>query len=120
MATTQEIIDGATCFDCQLPPGFQSSALLYLFSRIAGVTDIQTIIDGATCIQCKIPPGLQGAALIYLADSIITNGSGGLSGAGHPEGVVTANTGTTYWATGDGTFWVKDSGTGNTGWVQLL
>lgn len=43
-----------------------------------------------------------------------------MSGAGSPEGVVTAPKGST-WRRNDGgagtTFWVKESGSGNTGWV---
>lgn len=43
-----------------------------------------------------------------------------LSGAGSPEGVVTAPVGSTYTRTNGGagtTFYVKESGTGSTGWV---
>ncbi|MEO0733927.1 MAG: hypothetical protein AAFZ52_13905, partial [Bacteroidota bacterium] len=43
-----------------------------------------------------------------------------LSGAGSPEGSVTADPGTLYLNTSGGagqTLWVKESGTGNTGWV---
>ena len=42
------------------------------------------------------------------------------SGAGSPEGVVTAPVGSTYHRTDGGaltSFYVKESGTGNTGWV---
>lgn len=45
-------------------------------------------------------------------------GGGGLAGAGSPEGVVTADPGTTYWDTSDETLWVKSTGTGNTGWAH--
>jgi hypothetical protein len=57
--------------------------------------------------------------------STSTGGSGsssssGLQGIGSPEGVVTAEPGQTYWdSTGD-IFWVKDTGSGNTGWYQLV
>ena len=50
-------------------------------------------------------------------------GNGGprdMSGAGSPEGVVTAPKGSTWRRTDGGagtTVWVKESGTGNTGWV---
>lgn len=47
-------------------------------------------------------------------------GGGGEAGAGSPEGVVTANPGTTYVDTSDESFWVKLTGTGNTGWIQLI
>lgn len=43
-----------------------------------------------------------------------------LIGAGSPEGVETADPGYTYYNTTDGSYWVKETGTGNTGWVQLL
>jgi hypothetical protein len=41
----------------------------------------------------------------------------GLSGAGDPEGVVTAPVGVRYWRIGVGEY-VKDTGSGDTGWVQ--
>ena len=44
----------------------------------------------------------------------------GLAGAGSPEGVVTANPGRTYLNTTDEGFWVKKTGTGNTGWINLI
>lgn len=43
-----------------------------------------------------------------------------LSGAGSPEGVKTAGVGRTYWDTTGKILWIKDSGTGNTGWYQLV
>lgn len=45
---------------------------------------------------------------------------GGLIGVISPEGAVTANPGTTYFNTADGSFWIKTTGTGNTGWLALL
>jgi hypothetical protein len=47
-------------------------------------------------------------------------GGGGESGVGDPEGVVTANPGTTYVDTSDSSFWVKLTGTGDTGWIELI
>lgn len=47
-------------------------------------------------------------------------GGGGESGSGSPEGSVTANPGTTYWDSVNEVFWVKSTGTGNTGWYQLV
>lgn len=46
--------------------------------------------------------------------------NGPLTGKGSPEGVVTATVGTLYTRTDGGagtTLYVKESGTGNTGWV---
>lgn len=47
-------------------------------------------------------------------------GQNGVTGVGSPEGVVTANAGTPYYDTAADSFWFKKSGTGNTGWVQLI
>lgn len=43
-----------------------------------------------------------------------------LYGTGSPEGAATAIPGTTYWDTLNQSLWVKNSGSGNTGWVQLI
>ena len=51
---------------------------------------------------------------------ILKNGPGIYEGAGSPEGAVTAAVGSTYHRNDGGTgtsFYVKESGTGNTGWV---
>lgn len=47
-----------------------------------------------------------------------TGGAGSI-GVGSPEGVLTASPGTTY-GTAAGGFWYKVTGTGNTGWIQLV
>lgn len=47
-------------------------------------------------------------------------GGGGETGNGSPEGVVTAEAGTTYFDAVGSIFWVKGSGSGNTGWIQLV
>lgn len=43
-----------------------------------------------------------------------------LAGSGSPQGAVAATPGTTYWDTTGKGFYVKDTGVGNTGWVQLI
>lgn len=47
-------------------------------------------------------------------------GGGGLVGLVDPEGSVDATAGTTYYNTANGSFWVKGSGSGDTGWVALI
>jgi hypothetical protein len=42
-----------------------------------------------------------------------------LSGAGSPEGVVIASPGRLYWQVST-TLWVKNTGVGSTGWIELL
>lgn len=48
------------------------------------------------------------------------SGGGGLSGVGSPEGAVTGSPGDTYLDTSDNSFWAKGSGTGDSGWIQLI
>ncbi len=81
--------------------------------------DPSTLMNDARCINSCVPAGMQLPILINLAASIVTAGSG-LNGSGSPEGVVTANPGTTYFDTASAIFWVKQTGTGNTGWYQLV
>lgn len=57
---------------------------------------------------------------IYAARHMFTATVGAFYGAGSPEGAVTAGIGSTYQRTDGGantSFYVKESGTGNTGWV---
>lgn len=57
---------------------------------------------------------------LRVAKLILANGPSINVGAASPEGAVTANQGSTYMRTAGGaatSFYVKESGTGNTGWV---
>jgi hypothetical protein len=58
-----------------------------------------------------------GAAWVQYATA---SGAYFLTGAGSPEGVVTAPVGTGYEDTTNGDLWVKHTGAGNTGWARLL
>lgn len=46
------------------------------------------------------------------------SGAGGLLGTVDPEGSVTADPGTPYTNKTNHTLWIKETGTGNTGWLQ--
>lgn len=48
------------------------------------------------------------------------SGAGGLEGSGTPEGSVTAEPGATYFDSSNNIFYVKKTGTGNTGWHELI
>lgn len=55
----------------------------------------------------------------------LNGGAGGTGGAGsvgvvNPEGSVTGDEGDTYYNTANATFWVKGSGSGAVGWVQVV
>jgi len=58
-------------------------------------------------------------SLTKIVDLIGGGGLGNLYGSGSPEGVVTANVGQGYVNINNGNFWVKQTGTQNTGWVQV-
>jgi hypothetical protein len=47
-------------------------------------------------------------------------GGSGLYGSGSPAGAVSASPGTTYIDTSTGNFWVKQTGTGSSGWLELI
>lgn len=49
-----------------------------------------------------------------------TASGGGLTGVGSPQSSVTAAAGTTYLDTAANNFWVKGSGAGNTGWIEVV
>ncbi len=61
------------------------------------------------------PPSLQ--QVQGLIDDAINSNNRQYFGAGSPEGVITASQGSTYWDTSGQMFYVKDSGSGNTGWA---
>lgn len=48
------------------------------------------------------------------------SGGGMLSGAGSPEGVVEADPDTWYRQTDAPILWIKETGTGDTGWVDWV
>lgn len=67
-----------------------------------------------TEIQVSVPTGT------YFIQATSASGEVGLFyGSGSPEGVVTASPGSTYQDFSGGDIYVKDSGTGNTGWRVL-
>lgn len=47
-------------------------------------------------------------------------GGSGLVGSGSPQNVTSAAPGTTYFDSVGQAFWVKQTGNGNTGWVELI
>ncbi len=63
--------------------------------------------------------------IAQLTCELVDAGGGGTGGAGSvgvvdPEGVVTATPGTSYYNTANFTFWFKTSGSGSTGWQQVV
>ena len=59
---------------------------------------------------------------VVSGSTTVTGGGGTTSGAVEPEGVATAVPGTIYTNTTDvpPTIWVKITGSGNTGWTQVV
>lgn len=85
--------------------------------------DVQALLTEASCFEC-LPPGLWAVLELQLLCEIVAagggSGSGGTVGVVNPEGVVTADPGASYYNTANSSFWIKSSGTGNTGWTELL
>jgi hypothetical protein len=71
------------------------------------------MIDTAAGILYK---GLGGTSWLGLGSS----GAAYLLGSGSPEGVTTGNVGDVYKDTTNGLIYIKSTGTGNTGWAELL
>jgi len=72
-----------------------------------------------------LPTDDEKRSLIKIVDLLGGGGGGsglgaGLAGVGSPEGVVTARPGQVYTDTSTGGFWNKVTGTGKTGWQQLI
>jgi hypothetical protein len=81
---------------------------------------------GATALPSSVALDATGSGF-YLTTNGTTwvsigsaGGCGGLSGVGSPQNVVTANPGTTFTQIDTGSFWTKQSGTGNSGWLLLI
>lgn len=70
-----------------------------------------------------LPQDSEMRSLSKIVDLLGGGGTGlgaGLAGIGSPEGVVAARPGQVYTDTSTGGFWNKLTGTGNTGWQQLI
>lgn len=123
MSTTNELLDSAKCIGSCIPQGMQLPVLINIFAEIANMsTTPGELMDSAKCYASCIPERMQLPVLIYLATQIATNLSNVccLSGTGSPEGVETANPGSTYLDASNGFFYVKQTGVGNTGWLALV
>lgn len=124
MATPQELVSESVCFGNCIPDKW--AALLWAINevRINGGGDVMTpqeIVTASACFGNCIPD--KWAVLLWGINTIVENGGGGTSGlvgVVNPEGVVTAEPGTTYYNTANATFWVKASGSGSTGWMPLI
>lgn len=126
IAEAQALIAGISCDLCKIPQGMVWQAVLAAILDInngGSVPDAQTLITEANCLNCVVPPGMVPYLILQaLRDGGIGGGggAGGLAGAGSPEGSQAASPGATYYNSSDGSFWVKASGTGTTGWQQLI
>jgi hypothetical protein len=85
-------------------------------------TNPNTLVGLATAAGYMNMSVKQQMAVETYLDCQLANGGtgGGLSGTGSPEGVTTANPGATYFDTASASLWAKQTGTGNTGWTQLI
>lgn len=123
MATPQNLIDSANSDQLLSSELLALQIQVYLLAKIAGNTmSPQQLIDASNAFQLIADRRMAEQVIVYLLNTLAISGvaGGGQSGTGSPQGVVTAPPGTTYYDTAAQAFWVKGSGTGNTGWVELL
>lgn len=72
-------------------------------------------------LDSKITYIKEGDVWNIVSGSITVSGGGGtLTGVVNPENVTTAPAGTIYWNSINQTLWEKNSGSGNSGWIQLI
>lgn len=122
MATPAEIIADANCSACLGISLFESMEITILKQILTelGVTMTQAEINAESgCFTCY---GLSlGQANVLVLLNAIAGGMSGAGaiapGSGSPEGVVTASPGQTYWDFTNQQLWVKEAGSGTTGWV---
>lgn len=127
MATPASIISESNCSICPGISLFESMEIAILKQILIDLGDPMTqaeINAESGCFTCY-GMSLGQAQILVLLNALSDSLSGGAGGGGEvgvvdPEGVVTAEPGTTYWNSANQTFWVKQSGSGDTGWVQLI
>lgn len=61
-----------------------------------------------------------GGTLNLITGTGVFGGAKAYSGAGSPEASQVAAVGSTYLRTSDESFWMKKTGTGNTGWIEIV
>lgn len=122
MATPSEIAESSKCY-C-LNNVQTLSAIVYLLAQIEGSgMTIAQILDNSKCYCLNEEQANK--AIVYLLNRIMVNGSIGgggavLYGSGSPEGVETADVGALYIDTDTYSFYFKQTGSGNTGWVAVI
>lgn len=74
-----------------------------------------------------LPTDTERTLLVKILEAINAGGGGGggittgaTVGVVDPEGAVTGSPGALYWNRLAASFWVKEFGTGNTGWNQIV
>ena len=115
---------GTTILDNVVVSDYTSGFRQYSFSFTAQANDnvrieIQEtdLTAGSGIVTPPTPP--QGWLELIQGTPLI--GGVTYTGTGSPEGVITATPGQTYWDSGPNqAFWVKNTGTGNTGWQCII
>jgi hypothetical protein len=127
-----ELFSQANCFRCYGDADTTQLLRLAILAQTLttldamAATDPQSLLEYAKCFRCYSNGNTADLMELALLDQIsqtVTGGGGGgsgLAGAGDPEGSVTAAAGTTYVNTTDESFWVKKTGAGDTGWIELI
>ena len=128
LSTSNAIYAKATVTFYTVAAGEKTSTKATLYSTISGSTELANPQTLDSYGKLKQPVYIQEAVIASVTglgntpdhDTGIINVPRVLDGTGTPEGVVTAGIGTLFLRTDGGastTLYVKESGTGNTGWV---
>jgi hypothetical protein len=126
-STSNKIYAGASVAFYTVVDGAKTSTLATLYSSLSGSSVLANPQKLDSFGKFRQPVYVEDAVIATVTgvgntpdhDTGIVGVASIISGTGSPEGAVTANRGTLYLRTDGGastTLYVKESGTGNTGW----
>lgn len=123
--TTASLVDAANCWTCVPQNIRQAIRIRLLCALINGeivTCNIADLVreDSVKCYSC-LPENQRDAVETYLVCSLVSAGGvAPLSGTVDPEGAVVASPFRFYINTTTHTLWIKESGSGSTGWRQYV
>ncbi|HMJ91676.1 MAG TPA: hypothetical protein VK530_17775 [Candidatus Acidoferrum sp.] len=112
----------ATLWPASTTPTAANAEIVRVTAKADDVFTITREQEGTTAIAIAIGCNIAATITKKFADDVETALAAvtPLYGAGSPEGAVTAAPGARFWQTDTKTDWVKDNGTGNTGWLEII
>ena len=122
MATPAELLSEAQCVACSGSASMFETFAITLLKQITSMTQAEIEAESG-CWTCYGMSQSE-AAILVLLNNLVPAGSGtggaGLVGSGSPEGVVAATEDTSYYDSVGFAFYYKTSGSGSSGWTQVV